>query len=419
MATIRPRPRKDGGITYAVLWRAGGTRTGKQESEIFPDNAKAAEVFKGLVDMHDQQWPPGWIRGRGFTTPEPAKGRDMPLMLWAARVVERMTGIDDRTRGDYRREIRLHFCHLVHTDENGHPTVPTVANVTSDDIKDWVRAEERGEPNPQKPDSWLRRPAAPKSISNRHGLLYAVFQAAQEASPPLRTDNPCARTKLPRTDGADDEMQFLETAEWQRLRAELALIQGGDCLDLCDVLIGTGMRWSEATALQVRDLNLTGRHPTVRIQRAWKRDDKNKKILGPPKTRKSRRTIGLPPAIVEIFRRCSAGKGPESYLLLNRGGRVWHESNFRGRRWAIAVKAAQAKGFPKTPRIHDLRHTHASWLIAANVPLPAIQARLGHESITTTVDRYGHLVRHLDPEIAAAVEAAMANDGGSELRLVR
>lgn len=49
-----------------------------------------------------------------------------------------------------------------------------------------------------------------------------------------------------------------------------------------------------------------------------------------------------------------------------------------------------------------------AWLIAARIPLPAIQVRLGHESISTTVDRYGHLVRELDAEISAAVEAAMA-----------
>ena len=60
-----------------------------------------------------------------------------------------------------------------------------------------------------------------------------------------------------------------------------------------------------------------------------------------------------------------------------------------------------------------------SWLIAANIPLPAIQIRLGHESITTTVDRYGHLVRALDGEITAAVEAAMGTaPAGSGLRRV-
>jgi len=58
------------------------------------------------------------------------------------------------------------------------------------------------------------------------------------------------------------------------------------------------------------------------------------------------------------------------------------------------------------PRIHDLRHTHVSWLIAAGVTPAVIQARLGHESITTTIDRYGHLFP--DAQQAAADAASLA-----------
>ncbi len=42
-------------------------------------------------------------------------------------------------------------------------------------------------------------------------------------------------------------------------------------------------------------------------------------------------------------------------------------------------------------RLHDLRHTHATLLLSAGVPLKAIQERLGHSSIVMTMDRYGHL----------------------------
>lgn len=43
-------------------------------------------------------------------------------------------------------------------------------------------------------------------------------------------------------------------------------------------------------------------------------------------------------------------------------------------------------------RVHDLRHTHASLLVAAGVHPKAIQARMGHASITTTLNTYGHLM---------------------------
>ncbi|MEU9747515.1 tyrosine-type recombinase/integrase [Streptomyces niveus] len=104
-----------------------------------------------------------------------------------------------------------------------------------------------------------------------------------------------------------------------------------------------------------------------------------------------------------LARRLTAGLPPEGHVFRAAMGGAWRHAN-----WKPAVAAAVAKGLPKRPRIHDLRHTHVAWLIAANIPLPAIQIRLGHESIQTTVDRYGHLVRSLDGDITAAVEAAMS-----------
>ncbi|MCY4655134.1 MAG: tyrosine-type recombinase/integrase [Dehalococcoidia bacterium] len=51
-------------------------------------------------------------------------------------------------------------------------------------------------------------------------------------------------------------------------------------------------------------------------------------------------------------------------------------------------------------RFHDLRHTHASLLLAANVPIHVVQARLGHASIQITVDTYGHLMPNADAQAA-------------------
>jgi integrase len=419
MATIRERPRKTGGTTYTVLWRASGTRDGKQESEPFQDE-KHAEVFRGLVDLNGQQWPPGWVRGQGFVPTEPAKGKDISFAEWAERVVGRLTGIEERTRRDYRRELHNHVTGiLVHTEPDGRRTEATIGNITADDLTDWVRAQETGVKDPQDPEKWIRKPAAPKSISNRHGLLYGIFQAAIEAEPPLRTSNPCSKTKLPRLDdGTEDEMVFLERDEWQRIRAELLLINGGDGVDIAEVLVGTGIRWGELSALQVRDINLTATPPTIRIQRAWKRQEDNSLKLGPPKTKKSRRTIALSPDLAAVFRRKVLGKPHDGFVFTTAWRNPWVHSNYYNRRWLVAVKAAQEKGFPKSPRLHDLRHTHVSWLIAERIPLPAIQARLGHESITTTVDRYGHLERALDGEIADAVQRAMAGSSSPGLRLI-
>ena len=405
MATIRERKRKDGTAIYQVRWLQGG-RGGTWESEPFGDEDCAAQ-FKKLVDAHGQQWPHGWVKGHGFVETPPTPG-DVSLTDYANRYVNRLNGVDERTKDDYLREVRLHFSLIQHTDPHGQPLPATICNIVQEDIDDWVRVEMQGERDPQNPEKWKRRPADPKSIANRHGLLYCVVQAAIEATPQLRTKNCCAKTQLPRVDDhTEEEMTFLEREEYVRVAQE---ITDPAARDLADWLVGTGMRWGEASALQVRDLNLNSSTPTANVQRAWKRAKKGSEAsfyLGPPKTKKARRMIALSPAQVEMARRLVAGMPPEAYVFRTATGRHWRHSNYYHRKWQPAVRTAVEKGLPKRPRLHDLRHTHVAWLIAANIPLPAIQIRLGHESIQTTVDRYGHLVRGLDDEITRAVEAAM------------
>lgn len=408
MATIRKRDRKDGSCTYQVRWLQGG-RGGTWESENFAEETPA-EQFKLLVVAHGERWPHGWVKGRGFVEAEAVPG-DMPFAVWANRYINRLTGIEDRTRDDYLSEVRLHLSRIRHADLNGRVGPATICNITADDVRDWIRAEETGLPHETQVGKWIRKPASPKSISNRHGLMFSIVQAAVDATPQLRTVNCCVKTRLPRVDNkTDEEMTFLERDEYQRLAQEIIDPAGRD---LADWLVGTGMRWGEASALQVRDLSLNSSTPTASVQRAWKRAKKGSADplkLGPPKSRKSRRRVALSPAQVAMARRLIAGKQPEDFFFVDCTGGPWRHRTFVSRCWEPAVKAAIAKGLPKRPRIHDLRHTHVAWLIERNVPLPAIQGRLGHESITTTVDRYGHLVRSLDAEITAVVQSAMAVD---------
>jgi len=91
---------------------------------------------------------------------------------------------------------------------------------------------------------------------------------------------------------------------------------------------------------------------------------------------------------------------------------------FNTRIWKVAVEAANSEGaceaaglvpIGKRPNIHDLRHTHASWLIHAGGPLPFVQACLGHEKITTTVDTYGDLLPDAHLQKAQIMAETMSN----------
>ncbi|WP_309029017.1 tyrosine-type recombinase/integrase [Streptomyces alfalfae] len=417
MASIRKREKKDGSATYQVRWLQGG-RGGSWEDEKFGDE-DSADQFRKLVEAHGNQWPHGWVKGRGFVEPE-THPDDHPFGSYAHAYVDALNTVDDRTKHDYKRDIERHFLGVKHTDAAGierrlgglvhtaadgveHP--PTICNITQADVNEWVRRQRHAVTAPDDPENVLRAKASAKSVANRHGLLYCVFQAAVEAEPPLRETNPCKKTGLPRQDeGSDEEMVFLEHEEYARISIELRAFDP-DAADLADFLVGTGMRWGEATALQTRDINwTTGK---VNVQRAWKRQDDNTFEIGPPKTRKARRLVKLNEDQLAMLRRHVAGRGPEDWVFRGGQGKAWRHSNFYHRKWERALGEAIKKGLGKRPRIHDLRHTHVAWLIADNINPAAIQARLGHESITTTIDRYGHLLNNLDDEISAAVTNAM------------
>ncbi|GAA3162137.1 MULTISPECIES: tyrosine-type recombinase/integrase [Streptomyces] len=399
MAYIRARRNASGQETFRVIWRSNGN--GQQEGEDFDDKPSATK-FRDLVNGHGQQWPPGWVRGVGFATPEQENIPEEEMFgPFAHRYIDLLTDVSEQTRGNYRKFVNNHMLPWFQELTVRGDRETTLGR---DHISRWINDLAAGRRGPHHAPGVKRRKYAPKTIRNYHGLLFGVLQAAADAEPPLRTSNPCAHTQLPGNNHIADEATFLEREEYAILRAHLA----SDVVDLVDALVSTGLRWGEMTGLQVRDLTLHGDRPKLRVQRAWKRGEHGK-YLGPPKTVKSRRTIVLSPSQVALFSRNCRGKRPTDFVFTAPEGNAWDSGGFYSARWKPAISSAMLVDcLTKKPRLHDLRHTHASWLIAKKVPLPAIQARLGHESITTTVDRYGHLLAMMDEEVIAAVEWSMA-----------
>ncbi|MGW4883419.1 tyrosine-type recombinase/integrase [Streptomyces murinus] len=365
------------------------------------DDLPSAEKFRDLVKLHGEQWPPGWTRGHGFVADR--RRKETMFEPFALAYVDRLTGIQGDTRAKYKKDILVNMSpwFASYSVEDGD------GSILRSMVQDWVNDLEAGRPAPLDPHDRPPRTAyKPKTIHNKHGLLSAIMQSAVDAETSLRASNPCAKTRLPRLDSAEDdeEIVFLEREEWAWIYECLA----EDAKDLGETIAETGFRWGEVTALQPRDLRRRNGRPAVRVQRAWKKDENGKSVLGAPKTRKSRRTLVITYKLDRMLRRRAKGKAQDDLLFTGPEGNKWDPGTFRRLRWVPALElAAEKYGLIKRPRIHDLRHSHASWLIAAKVPLPAIQRRLGHESITTTVDTYGHLLDALDDEVVAAVEWAM------------
>jgi len=129
-----------------------------------------------------------------------------------------------------------------------------------------------------------------------------------------------------------------------------------------------------------------------------------------PKSKRSRRTVTFPARVAAGLTHAATLERDALVFRAAMGGPVRYRQWWR-RIWKPTLMRAGLEGL----RIHDLRHTHAAWLIAAGVPALAISRRLGHASSTVTMDLYGHLMPETDDAIIEALEGTLdrlAIDGG-------
>lgn len=240
------------------------------------------------------------------------------------------------------------------------------------------------------------RALSAKSIKNIHAVLSTALQ--QRVGKDLGL-NPAKGVTLPRTEKRRPPM-FLRHDEYAAIRAEIP----AEWRLLIDFISVTGVRVGELMALRPEDFQLRGTPAMVHVQRAFKRQRGAWKV-GPPKTDAGDRYISLPESIMPALKDRLRGTARNQYVFTNvQGGRL-DDNRLHQKVWNPACYRA---GFlDPIPRLHDLRHTHASWLIEEGVDLKTVQARLGHEKSSTTMDVYGHISPTSQSRAAAAIEDVM------------
>jgi integrase len=124
--------------------------------------------------------------------------------------------------------------------------------------------------------------------------------------------------------------------------------------------------------------------------------------VGPPKTRASRRTVGLPRAVVEeLAAHLATPAPPDAFVFTAPKGGPLRVIAFRARTWRPATRNSGLDGL----RIHDLRHTAVALWIAAGANPKEVAARAGHTSVSFTLDRYGHLYPESDAALRDRLDA--------------
>lgn len=364
---MRARKRADGTVAYGVLYVHN-----RHQTSVTFDTEQAAQEFCDTIDMLG---PERAMAAYGIT-PTARAARTvsgMTVAKWVAKYIATRSGVAKSTLYDYEMYLRNDI----------KPTIGAIPLelLTHSDVADWVKS---------------MTGAAGKTIANKHGLLSAALNAAVRAE--LIPSNPAMNTRLPRTERP--EMTFLSREEFGQLTTGFA----DRWHPLLQFMALSGARFGEVSALKPSDVDLDA--STVRIARARKRTYEKGAMyeVGPTKTKRSERVINVTRTVLDRL------DYDNEWLFTNTKGGPLQLAGWRSNVWYPSVKRAVELGLKKKPRIHDMRHTCASWMIARGIPLPVIQLHLGHESISTTVNLYGHLDR---AQAASAAELIGADLLGS------
>ena len=233
-----------------------------------------------------------------------------------------------------------------------------------------------------------------RTVQYIHAVLHKALDQALKWGLVVRNvtdlvEKPRPKRKEFTTWSADDVNRFIEAVVDHRW------------YPIYTLAICTGMRQGEILGLHREDINLEKSVVNVRHQVSAIRGQGL--VITEPKSAKSRRPITLPPSALDVLKCHLELIGDGSGLVFTTStGRPISPRNIL-RHFKSVIKES---GLPDI-RFHDLRHTHATLLLAAGVHPKVVQERLGHSQISLTLDTYSHVIPSLQTEAADQFEAIL------------
>ena len=330
---------------------------GREHSKTF-DRKGDAERFLTTVEAAK-------LEGR-WTDPSHGKTTFSKL---ARDVMDSKLNIRRATRAKYESLLRVHL-------------VPRfgdlpVSRIGRPDVQEFVkRMSESG--------------YSPATVSECYSLLGSILGEAVEEG--YLSQSPCRRIGLPHSEKS--EKRFLSAEQIETLveafpEENRALIYTAAYL---------GLRWGEAAGLKRQPLNLLRQE--IRIVGTIERAAGVYRYVEDTKSVASRRTIKLPPFLVEILAAHLETATVAEFVFPAAEGGFLRYDNFRRRVWQPAVERAGLGHLT----FHELRHTAAALLIDQGADPLLIQRRLGHKDIRTTYRHYGHLFPNREESLNEALE---------------
>jgi len=320
-----------------IIWRAAGPR--KHDAEVLLrriESEIAAGTYGKQVDISFSDFCNKWLSDYAEIKVKP------------------------RTYEDYEQIIRNHLKPFFGKQLLG--------NITPAQVQTYVSNKARSN-------------LAPRTVNKTVTVLKLILKHAQIWG--YINENPARFVVRPRE--TKKEMEHLDPREINKL---LEAASPG-YYPLLATAVMTGARQGELLALRWCDVDL--KRGVIFIRRSYRPGFG----FTEPKTKYGNRTVVISKELVKILeehkRQCVSK--PDDLIFHNREGNPINHANLISREFHPALERAGLRRI----RFHDLRHTYVALMISLGENIKFIQRQLGHNSLTTTMDTYGHLL----PEVSA------------------
>jgi len=232
----------------------------------------------------------------------------------------------------------------------------------------------------------LKQEIAPTHIHYIQAQFSAVMNYGVKyyglSSNPIKIAGAIGKTKSP-------VMKYWTIEEFQKyMEAENSPLHRAAIM----VLFWAGLRCGEMLALTPADVDTEKK--TLRVNKTYHYIGKGREFTTPPKTPGSIRDVAAPSVVFDAINeyRDKLYAPPDRIFPISSEALRQH--------FDLITKRAGLQRI----RLHDLRHSHASYLINKNVPIKIISSRLGHDNIETTLRTYAHIYKNTEAAVSEMLE---------------
>ena len=250
------------------------------------------------------------------------------------------------------------------------------------------------------------KPLSRKTLVHHLSFISSIFSYAIKMD--MLKDNPCSRVTVPKGEKKEKEIYTIEEVEQLFGLLETAPVKYRAFFMLA---IYSGFRRGEMLGLEWKDINWETR--VVNVCRTSNYTNRNGTYTDTTKTKRSRRSTKLAPAVIDVLRELKA----EQDLMREEMGDKWIENDRLFVQWDgkpmanntpyTWLKRFTEKNGMRFCDVHSMRHFHASLLIFAGVDPATVSADLGHSAISTTTSTYVHMFQEAQARTSDVIENAL------------